>query len=127
MTQQNNYDLDDEASSISYFNSSIKPNFNQSRNVNLKPRKLFVTFFISNLFRVRRPYLLRPYLLLIRSFRAFKCRTNSCNDYSHSLTKISLGMYLRRTTEGSLQGVGGRGSLVPVSLCPCPKGGYRPA
>jgi hypothetical protein len=58
--------------SISYVNSSIKLNFNQSANDNLKPWKRYVfwyvilfkivTFLIKNLFRVR-----LPYLLLIRS------------------------------------------------------------
>jgi hypothetical protein len=53
---------------ISYVNSSIKLNLNQTANVNLKPRKRFVFWyvmlfqssdlFIGNLFRVRLPYLL---------------------------------------------------------------------
>jgi hypothetical protein len=61
--------------SISYVNSSIDLNINQSANVNLKPRKRcvfwiyvkVVILFVRNLFRVR-----LPYLLLIYSPDSFK-------------------------------------------------------
>jgi hypothetical protein len=85
--------------SISYLNSSIKLNFNQTANVNLKRRSdayfkytLFyfkvVRLFIRNLFRVR-----HPYSLLIRS----NCKQLNISTARGSCDAVSLIAALSRS------------------------------